>query len=115
MKLFDRLVVLSLPLAPKKVVGWVASRYVSGASVADAVAAVRKLNEQGAVATVDILGESVSVREKAEKVVKPPSTPIKSKLINGTRVHRDCACETPFTSLPVFCRPDIARPFSVWR
>ena len=69
MKLFDRLVVLSLPLAPKKVVGWVASRYVSGSSVADAVTAVRKLNEEGAVATVDILGESVSVRDKAEEVV----------------------------------------------
>lgn len=70
MKLFDRLVVLTLPLAPKKLVGWVASRYVSGASVADAVAAVRKLNEEGAVATVDILGESVSERDKAEKVVE---------------------------------------------
>lgn len=70
MSLFSRLVVSTLPLVPKFVVGRVASRYVAGAELEDAVAAVRGLNAAGAMATVDVLGEEVTDRGKARAAVE---------------------------------------------
>src|SRR5688572_8230315 len=51
---------------PKALVWRVARRYVAGPSLADAVATVRRLNGEGAMATVDVLGEEVSERSRAE-------------------------------------------------
>ena len=70
MSLFGWLVVTTLPLVPKPVVGKVASRYVAGETLDEALEAVRKLNAQGAVATMDVLGEEVSERPKAEAAVE---------------------------------------------
>jgi proline dehydrogenase len=69
MSVFDTLVRHGLPLVPKFVVGTVARRYVAGESLEDAVRTMRKLNQEGAVTTVDVLGESVSDREKASSAV----------------------------------------------
>ncbi len=69
MGLFSRTVVTTLPLVPKAVVGKVASRYVAGESLDDAVATIRGLNSEGAMATVDVLGEEVTDRGKAEAAV----------------------------------------------
>ncbi len=65
MSAFNRLLVTTLPLVPKPIVGRVASRYVAGETLDDAVRIIRKLNQEGAMATVDVLGEEVSEREKA--------------------------------------------------
>ena len=65
MSAFNRLLVTTLPLVPKPIVGRVASRYVAGETLEDAVRVIRKLNQEGAMATVDVLGEEVSEREKA--------------------------------------------------
>lgn len=65
MSLFDRLVVTTLPFVPKFVVGRVASRYVAGETLDDAVRVIRGLNAQGAMATVDLLGEEVMAKETA--------------------------------------------------
>lgn len=62
--LFDRLVVASFPLVPKAVVRRVASRYVAGETLEDAVATVRRLSEEGAMSTLDVLGESVTGRDQ---------------------------------------------------
>lgn len=70
MSLFSRLVVTTLPLVPKTLVGRVASRYVAGESLDDALATVKDLNQQGAMATVDVLGEEVTERSKAEAAVE---------------------------------------------
>lgn len=69
MSLFSRLVVTTLPMVPKSLVGRVASRYVAGETLEEAIDEVKKLNGIGAVATMDVLGEEVSVREKAEQAV----------------------------------------------
>ena len=69
MRLFSRLVVVTLPLVPKSLVGRVASRYVAGETLDDAVNMVKVLNSSGAVATMDVLGEEVSERSKAEEAV----------------------------------------------
>ncbi|HXO21802.1 MAG TPA: proline dehydrogenase family protein [Thermoanaerobaculia bacterium] len=65
MSAFNRLLVTTLPLVPKAIVGRVASRYVAGETLEQAVEVVRRLNAQGAMGTIDVLGEEVSEREKA--------------------------------------------------
>ncbi len=66
MSLFDRVVVATLPLVPKVIVGKVASQYIAGETLADAVRTVRRLNEKGFMATVDVLGEFTNERAEAE-------------------------------------------------
>lgn len=65
MSAFSRILVASLPVVPKFIVRRVASRYVAGESLDDAVRVVRELNGRGAMATLDLLGEEVAQREKA--------------------------------------------------
>jgi proline dehydrogenase len=69
MSAFNRLLVTGLPAVPKPIVGRVASRYVAGESLDAAVRVIRNLNEQGAMATVDLLGEEVGERAKATAAV----------------------------------------------
>jgi proline dehydrogenase len=70
MTLTNRLLVGTLPLVPKAVVRKVASRYVAGETLEDALRVVRDLNGQGAMATIDLLGEEVAEREKALAAVE---------------------------------------------
>jgi proline dehydrogenase len=52
----------SLPLVPKPIVRRVSRRYIAGDTLAEAVATVRELNAGGFMATLDVLGESVTDR-----------------------------------------------------
>jgi proline dehydrogenase len=70
MSTFNRLLVTGLPVVPKPLVGRVASRYVAGETLADAIRVVRNLNQQGAMGTIDVLGEEVKEREKALAAVE---------------------------------------------
>lgn len=70
MSLFNRMVVATLPLVPKFIVGRVASRYVAGETLDDAVKTIRQLNAEGMMATVDLLGEEVKDRAKATEAVE---------------------------------------------
>lgn len=65
MSVLNRVLVATLPLVPRFIVGRVAARYVAGATLGEALGVVRELNRQGAMATIDLLGEEVSEREKA--------------------------------------------------
>ena len=64
--LFDRLVVGTLPFVPKAIVYRFARRYVAGPTLEDAVRTVRELEAEGAMATIDVLGESVTRRDQTE-------------------------------------------------
>lgn len=70
MSLFNRLVVTTLPLVPKFIVGKVASRYVAGETLDEAVKVIQQLNEEGAMCTVDLLGEEVLQPEKAQEALE---------------------------------------------
>lgn len=70
MGLFSRFVVSVLPLMPKPIVGIAARRYVAGETIADAVKAIQRLNSEGSMVTLDILGEEVQKRERAEQFTK---------------------------------------------
>lgn len=65
MSAFNRVLVTGLPAVPKPIVGKVASKYVAGSTLDDAVRVLRDLNAKGAMATLDVLGEEVHEREKA--------------------------------------------------
>jgi proline dehydrogenase len=64
-RIADRLIAASLPAVPKPVVRHFADRYMAGEHRSDALATVRVLNETGAAATLDVLGESVTEADQA--------------------------------------------------
>ena len=66
MSLLNSFVVKTLPLVPKSIVRQVAKRYIAGDTLLDAVATVKRLEKLGASSTVDVLGEFVTSRERAE-------------------------------------------------
>jgi proline dehydrogenase len=61
--MLDRLLVASLPLVPAPVIRRVASRYVAGETLDQALDTVARLNGEGACATLDVLGEGVADRQ----------------------------------------------------
>jgi proline dehydrogenase len=69
MSVFDALVKYGMPWVPKPIVSHVARRYVAGESIDDAVHTLREMNAEGAMGTVDVLGEEVRDRSKTEKAV----------------------------------------------
>ncbi|HVS16254.1 MAG TPA: proline dehydrogenase family protein [Thermoanaerobaculia bacterium] len=60
----------ALPLVPKPIVRRVASRYVAGESLDDAIAKVRELNARGLEVTLALLGEEVTERATADAAVE---------------------------------------------
>ncbi len=63
--LLDRAIVRVLPAVPRRVVRRLSDRYIAGPDLADAVTAVRALNEAGKKATLDVLGEEVAGPDEA--------------------------------------------------
>jgi proline dehydrogenase len=55
-----------LPFVPSPVIRKVASRYVAGETLEQALSAVASLNREGASATLDVLGEDVLRREETK-------------------------------------------------
>ncbi len=70
MELINRIVTGMLPVIPKFIVGRVASRYIAGLTLDDAIKVTRDLNNIGAMATIDLLGEDTTKKEHAEDAVK---------------------------------------------
>jgi proline dehydrogenase len=62
----DKAVVMALPLVPKPIVGFFSKRYIAGATRDEAFRVVRELEREGAMATLDILGEFISSLEQAD-------------------------------------------------
>lgn len=65
MTIIDRAIVRALPAVPRQVVKRLSSRYIAGTTLAEACDVVRELNAQGKQATLDVLGEEVTLREEA--------------------------------------------------
>jgi proline dehydrogenase len=110
MSWFDKIVVASLPYVPRSVVGKVASQYIAGERLDDAVRIVRALNRLEILATVDVLGEFVSERpaalEDAEEYIR---------LLNRLHSEKLAAnASVKLTALglsidPQFCRENLCR------
>jgi len=63
--IIDRAIVRALPAVPRQVVKRLSSRYIAGTTLAEACDVVRELNAHCKVATLDVLGEEVTLREEA--------------------------------------------------
>ncbi len=70
MRAFNELVVRTLPWVPRGLVRVFSARYVAGETLADALAVVRRLNSEGCMATLDVLGEDVTRLEETEETVE---------------------------------------------
>ena len=70
MTLLDRTIVRLLPAVPKPVVQKLSERYIAGPELKDARETVRRLNAQGKMATVDVLGEEITNEEEAAAIVR---------------------------------------------
>jgi proline dehydrogenase len=57
-----------LPAVPKWIVRRLAAPYIAGDTLDDAVAVVHRLNREGKLATIDVLGEEVATAEEARKI-----------------------------------------------
>jgi len=66
--LLDRALVRLLPVVPKPVVRRVSSRYIAGEELGDAVRVVRRLNGEGKLATIDVLGEEIASPDEARAI-----------------------------------------------
>jgi len=66
--LLDRALVRLLPAVPKLVVRRISERYIAGEELADAVRVVHRLNGEGKLATVDVLGEEIANADEARAI-----------------------------------------------
>jgi proline dehydrogenase len=69
MDALNSLVVKSLPLVPRSLVQRFASRYVAGETLAQALQLVDRLNAEGCMATLDVLGEDVTDLSETDRTV----------------------------------------------
>jgi proline dehydrogenase len=63
--LLDRAIVRVLPAVPRPVVKKLSRRYIAGSTLVEACRVVSGLNEEGKMATIDVLGEEITSREEA--------------------------------------------------
>jgi proline dehydrogenase len=68
--LLDRAIVRLLPAVPRPVVQMFSARYIAGTTLADAVRVVQKLNSDGKLATIDVLGEEITREEEARSIAQ---------------------------------------------
>ena len=70
MSLLDKMIVWSLPLVPKPIVGYFSKTYIAGSKLKDAVRVIKNLNANGMMATMDLLGEESKETEKAHQATE---------------------------------------------
>lgn len=70
MELLNKITVGVIPVVPKAVVGKIASRYIAGVKLSDAVRVTKSLNSRGAVVTIDLLGEFSGSLKHAEEATE---------------------------------------------
>ncbi|MGB2875612.1 MAG: proline dehydrogenase family protein [Gaiellaceae bacterium] len=68
MALLDRAIVRLLPAVPKPVVRRISERFIAGEGLDDALRVVSRLNGEGKMATIDVLGEETANPEEARAI-----------------------------------------------
>ena len=68
MGLFDEAIARVLPAVPRPVVQRFSQRYIAGSTVRDAVGVVQRLNGEGKLATIDVLGEEIRTEDEARAI-----------------------------------------------
>lgn len=66
--MLNKLIVACMPLVPRQIIRKISMRYIAGDQLTDAIATVKALSaEEGALGTIDVLGEFVENRDMALK------------------------------------------------
>jgi proline dehydrogenase len=68
--LFDRAIVRLLPAVPRPVVQKLSERYIAGPELKDARETVRRVNAEGKMATIDVLGEEITNDDEAAAIMR---------------------------------------------
>jgi proline dehydrogenase len=68
--LLDRAIARVLPAVPRPLVRALASPYIAGPTLEDAVAVVRRLTGAGKLATIDVLGEEITNAGEAREIAR---------------------------------------------
>jgi proline dehydrogenase len=68
--ILDRAIVRLLPVVPRPVVQKLSERYIAGSELRDARETVRRLNAEGKMATIDVLGEEITSPDDAAAIVR---------------------------------------------
>src|SRR5438093_2821823 len=68
MALVSRAIARVLPAVPRPLVGRIAARYIAGSSLEDAVRVVRRLNGEGKLATINLVGEEIASPDGARAI-----------------------------------------------
>ena len=87
MAILGKLIVATMPLAPKPIIRMVASRYVAGPKLEDAITTMKNLSSEGACFTVDVLGEEITSIEEANFFLKEYAQLIDSIKENNIDAH----------------------------
>ena len=66
--ILDRTIARMLPAVPKPLVHMLAQRYIAGPTLADACRVVKRVNGQGKLATIDVLGEEITRADEARAI-----------------------------------------------
>jgi proline dehydrogenase len=64
----DSAIVRALPVVPRQIVRRLSAPYIAGPTLDHAVEAVKRLNAEGKLATIDVLGEEVSRASEATEI-----------------------------------------------
>lgn len=67
MGIINKIIVGTLPLVPKAIVRKFANRYIAGDKLEDAVVTAKRLNDNGIMGTIDVLGEDVFNKDDARR------------------------------------------------
>jgi proline dehydrogenase len=70
MGVMDKAIANSVPAIPRPIVKKISSRYIAGDTLGEAVSTIRDLNNEGCVATIDLLGESTESKADAASKLK---------------------------------------------
>src|SRR5215211_7285766 len=70
MGVVDKAIANSVPVIPRPIVKKISSRYIAGDTLEEAVSTIRNLNNEGCVATIDLLGESTESKADAASKLK---------------------------------------------
>ena len=87
MAFLGKLIVAAMPLAPKPIIRMVASRYVAGQKLEDAITTMKRLSPEGACFTVDVLGEEITSLQEANFFLEEYSQLIYSIKENNIDAH----------------------------
>jgi proline dehydrogenase len=104
----NRAIVAAMPLVPRPIVRRIASRYVAGETLDQALETVRALNAEGCMATLDVLGEDVEREVESEVTVAEYLRALDGIAARGL----DCNVSVKLTALALKLEPRDRRPRS---